>query len=128
MLVAKALTKINDVQDAAVVMGTEANKGILKEVGLLTLEAETAGPNDLVIVIQAESEGVVTTALKQAEQLLTQKAEMSSSAEFRPKTLRSAVRNKPGANLAVISVAGRYAVAEAWAALRSGLHVLLFSD
>ena len=30
--------------------------------------------------------------------------------------------------MAVISVAGRYAAAEAWEALRSGLHVLLFSD
>ena len=34
----------------------------------------------------------------------------------------------PGANVAVISVAGRYAADEAWEALHSGLHVLLFSD
>jgi hypothetical protein len=66
MLVAKALTKMNEVQDAAVIMGTEANKGILKEVGLLTPEAEAAGPNDLVIVIQAGSEGAVGAALTQA--------------------------------------------------------------
>ena len=34
----------------------------------------------------------------------------------------------PGANLAVVSVAGRYAAGEARTALENGLHVLLFSD
>ena len=32
------------VVDAAVVMATEANKGILKQAGLLTAEAEAASP------------------------------------------------------------------------------------
>lgn len=128
MLVAKALTKLEDVQDAAVIMGTEANKGLLKEVGLLTPDAETAGSNDLVIVVQAESAEGIAVALEQAEALLNQKAETAQGAAFRPKTTRSAIRNAPGANLVIISVAGQYAVAEAWEALRSGLHVLLFSD
>ena len=64
MLVAKALTKLAEVQDAAVIMGTEANKGILKEAGLLTPEARAAGANDLVIVIQAGSEGGGQRGLK----------------------------------------------------------------
>jgi succinyl-CoA synthetase alpha subunit len=38
------------------------------------------------------------------------------------------VRNAPQANLAIISVPGQYAAAEAWEALRNGLHVFLFSD
>jgi FdrA protein len=38
------------------------------------------------------------------------------------------MRGNPGANLAIISVAGQYAVGEAWEALHGGLHVLLFSD
>jgi FdrA protein len=42
--------------------------------------------------------------------------------------MRSAVKNRPDANVAIISVAGRYAADEAWEALRRGLHVLLFSD
>jgi len=46
----------------------------------------------------------------------------------RPRSVRSAVRQQPSANVAVISVAGEYAVAHAWDALRCGLHVLLFSD
>jgi succinyl-CoA synthetase alpha subunit len=46
----------------------------------------------------------------------------------RPRTLGSALRTLPGANLALISVPGMYAGAEAMAALRAGLHVMLFSD
>lgn len=129
MLVARELTKMDGVQDAAVIMATEANKTLLAEAGLLTPDAQAAGPNDLVIaVLTGGDNGAGQAALNKAETLLVQKAEAGRSAEFRPKTVRSAVKNNPTANLAVISVAGRYATAEAWAALRSGLHVLLFSD
>ena len=129
MLVAKELTKMAGVQDAAVIMATEANKTLLQETGLLTAEAQAAGANDLVIaVLTAGDNGAGQAALAQAETLLARKADSGPSAEFRPKTIRSAVKNNAAANLAVISVAGRYAAAEAWTALRSGLHVLLFSD
>ena len=47
---------------------------------------------------------------------------------MQPRTVRGAVRSNPQSNLAVISVAGHYAAAEAWEALKNGLHVLLFSD
>jgi FdrA protein len=60
--------------------------------------------------------------------LLQKKVAGVESSEYRPKTLRGAVKANPSANLAVISVAGRYAADEAWEALHKGLHVLLFSD
>ena len=47
---------------------------------------------------------------------------------LRTAELRSALRVFPGATLALISVPGWYAGAEALKALRSGLHVMLFSD
>ena len=45
-----------------------------------------------------------------------------------PRTLDSAVRTLPEANLAAISVPGPFAAREAMRALRRGLHVFLFSD
>ena len=54
MLVARELSHMAEVEDAAVVMGTEANKGLLKNAGLLTPEAEAASPNDLVIAVKGE--------------------------------------------------------------------------
>jgi len=129
MLVARELTRFPGAIDVGVIMATEANKALLKESGLLTPDAQAATPNDLVIVVNA-SDGVATAALLEAEKLLKQKrsADAGAGAEFRPKTLRGAVKMNPNANVAVISVAGRYAADEAWDALRRSLHVLLFSD
>ena len=128
MLAAREVSRLPGVSDAAVVMATEANKGLLKEAGLLTPEAEAASPNDLVIAVSGE-ESAIEKALAEAEKLLGKKQVSGTGAEgLRPKTVRSAVSANPAANLAVISVAGRYAADEAWEALHQGLHVLLFSD
>ncbi len=129
MLVAKQLSAMPGVRDAAVVMGTEANKGILGTAGLLTPEAQAAGPNDLIISVEAGSGEVAAIALAMAEGMLAGKvAAALEREEYRPKTLDTALRALPEANLVVISVAGRYAAAEARRALEKGLHVFLFSN
>ncbi len=128
MLVARELSKVEGVRDAAVVMGTEANKSILTDAGLLTDEANAASPNDLVIAVASTGDSEADAALQKAEVLLKQKASSSQTGEFRPKTIRGALSTNSAANVAVISVAGRYATDEAWDALSHGLHVLLFSD
>jgi len=128
MLVARELSKVEGVKDAAVVMGTEANKSILTDAGLLTEEAKAASPNDLVIAVASSSDSVAEAALQKAEVLLKHKASSAQTGEFKPRTIRGALSTSPGANVAVISVAGRYATDEAWDALSHGLHVLLFSD
>jgi len=128
MLVARELSHFPGVSDAAVVMATEANKGLLKNAGLLTPEANSASPNDLLVAVSGP-EVVLGNALAKATELLGQRqTSIATTGEYRPKTLRSAARANPAVNLAVISVAGRYAAAEAWDALHLGLHVLLFSD
>lgn len=131
MLVSRELSKQPGVSDASVIMGTEANKNILKEAGLLSIEAAAATPNDLVVVIKANEEAA-QAALGMAEKLLKQKGLKSEGgggkAIVEPKSIHSALRHEPQANIAVISVAGRYAADLAWEALSHGLHVLLFSD
>jgi FdrA protein len=127
--VAQGLTKLPGVADAAVVMGTPANKGILKEAGMLTPEAAAAFADDLIIAakVTAKAKGTVTA---RADELLkaarTPKAE--SGAVPSPKTLSAAAQQLPGANIALVSVAGRYAAGVARDALNRGLHVFLFSD
>jgi len=126
LLAARELAKFPGVEDAALVMGTQANKDILKQNNLYSPEIEPATPNDLVLVVRTS--GDAQAALDQAEKLLHKKPAEESATAFMPRTIRSAARNQPEANVAVISVAGRYAAAEAWDALLQGLHVLLFSD
>jgi len=49
-------------------------------------------------------------------------------AEWNPKTLDGAMQQLAGGNIALISVPGEFAAAEARRALKRGLHVLMFSD
>ncbi len=128
MLVAKALLEVPGVETAAVVMGTPANREIIAAAGLLTDAAASARPDDLLIAVQASDEASGQAALRQADELLAARTPKTGLTAQRPKSLASAVAAVPDANLAVISVAGRYAATEARAALECGLHVLLFSD
>jgi FdrA protein len=128
--VAQGLTKLDGVEDAAVVMGTPANRGILAGADLLTPEAEAASSDDLVIAVRAVDAGAAEAALEEAEALLaaSRAPQETGSMTAPPKTLEAAVRRVEGANLALVSVAGRYAAGVAREALAHGLHVFLFSD
>lgn len=130
MLVAKELLAMPGVHDAAVVMGTPANLTLMRDAGLLTAEAQAATPNDLVVAVLAASDDETAAALAAVDGLLAagKGGQQTEGAARRPRSLRAAVRQAPGANLAVISVAGRYAAREARLALAKGLHVMLFSD
>ena len=129
MLIARELTALPGVSDVSVVMGTPANKAVLQQAGMLTTDATTATPNDLLIVVQARDAATARAALDKAQQMLVQKAVLAeTSRASRPRTIRSAIRATQDANVAVVSVPGQSAAAPAWDALRAGLHVLLFSD
>jgi succinyl-CoA synthetase alpha subunit len=128
MLATKALKQCPGVNEAVVAMGTEVNLGLLKEIGLLSGQAESAKPNDLVIAISAETEDAAETASRVAEETLKKKRGGGADAEYRPVSLDGALRIFPEANLVVISVPGEYAAAQARRALNKGLHVMMFSD
>ncbi|HWT79842.1 MAG TPA: FdrA family protein, partial [Candidatus Methylomirabilis sp.] len=129
LALARELRSGNGVLDAAVLMGTPANKELMAQSGLLTAEAETAGPNDLVIVIRTGTVAAAETALARAQALLTSKQEGTRMAgRPLPRTLEMAHRRYPATNLALISVPGAFAAREARKALSLGLHVMLFSN
>jgi len=130
MLIAEELRRMVGVNDAAVIMATEANKGFLRNAGMESDEVEAAFSSDLVICIKGEVDDI-NKALNEAERLLSSKQagkEDVGGMSYRPKTLRAVAKAYPNSNVAVISVAGKYAFYEAWEALHLGLHVLLFSD
>jgi len=128
MQTARKLKELPGVRDAAVVMATAANKGILRQAGLMHPEIDSARPDDLVIVVRANDEEAAARALREADGHLRQRGAVAESGQAsRPRSIRAA-RSTSHPNLAVISVAGQYATAEAWEALKAGLHVLLFSD
>ena len=129
MTVGKALAAMDGVVDAAVVMGTRENKAILSTSGLLTPEFEAARGTDLLIAIQAESDEAARRALDASDERLKEARSGGDTDDtFHPVSLEGALKVVPDANLALISVAGRYAGREAMRALESGLNVMLFSD
>jgi len=62
------------VRDAAVVMATPANKGILRQAGLMLTEIESARADDLVIVVLADNKEAAARALHEAEGYLVQRS------------------------------------------------------
>jgi len=128
MLVQKEVRQQPGVTEAGLVVATDANRTLLRDAGLLSPEAEAAGPDDLVISVSGTSDNVVAAALALAEQLLTQRRHPTAAGEYRPRTIAAAHRMLPDATIAAISVPGRFAAAVAREALQEGLHVFLFSD
>jgi FdrA protein len=131
MRLSEMLSALGHVQQATVAMGTDANKRVLAEVGLLTGEVERAGANDLVIVIEAQSETAARSAIAEAERALAESdrpATRNGAFEAPPKSIEQARRVLADANMALVSVPGAYAALEAAKALHAGMHVFLFSD
>jgi FdrA protein len=124
MRVARRIAALAGVQDAALMIGTPANKALLARAGLLSADGERAEPNDLVIAVRAAEP---TAALELALRLLAEPADTRSDVPT-ARSLAGALDAEPRANLALISVPGEFAAAEARRALERGLNVMVFSD
>ncbi len=127
MSISTRANKLDGVEQAFVAMATEMNKGVLKNLGLLTPELEQAKNGDLMIVINGKSGADNEQLLVEIEELFNTKAQ-SGSHEARYATIASAKKHIPESNLAVISVNGLFAAREARQALQNDLNVMLFSD
>ncbi len=133
MRLSREIAGLPGVAEAALMMATPANKQIMADAGLLAESGEAAGGGDLVLGIRAESPAAAAAARDQALSLLDAPRRRTESpgggaAAWRPRSLRAAVESASDANLALISVPGDFAAAEARKALRRGLHVMMFSD
>ncbi|MCW4040442.1 MAG: acyl-CoA synthetase FdrA [Candidatus Bathyarchaeota archaeon] len=127
MKLSNKVAELDGVLQAGVVMGTPTNKEFLKALNLLTEDARQASPNDLVIALDTQDEKSMAHALSEVDRLLTTRVSKDET-KIVPKTLDSALREMPDANLVIISVPGIYAKREASKALRKGLNVFIFSS
>jgi FdrA protein len=128
MRLTRDLEAVAGVRRAAAMMGTPQNRTLLDQAGLLTDEGDVAAPADLLIAVIADDAAAAEAARAAAETALARPAAGGAPATAPPRTLRSALTALPDASLALISVPGAYAGAEAQRALAAGLHVMLFSD
>jgi FdrA protein len=129
MRISRQIAALPGVEEAGLIIGTPANKDILREAGILGDEGAKAEPGDLILALRAGDRAAGEAALAEAGRLLEHPGMIgapSSGHAFR--TIRTAFQEMPNANLALISVPGHFATAEARKALALGLHVMIFSD
>jgi FdrA protein len=139
MRVQQALRGFPGIDEAGVVMATPANLDLLRQAGLdpenLTapgggaISAREIVSNDLVVMVRGPGPAEVEAALGAVDELLARRPDAGASeGSYRPHSVATAARQLAGANLALVSVPGRFAAGVAREALGAGLHVMLFSD
>ena len=124
MRISRRLAALPGVENAALMIGTPANKALLRDAGLLAADGEAAGPNDVIVAVRAAD---AAAALAQADRFLDER-EPQAAGLRRVRGLAAAQALEPEANLAIVSVPGAFAAHEARKALLAGLNVLVFSD
>lgn len=130
MQLSSRLAKLPGMVQASAIMASEANLALLREAKLLSGPTD-AGPNDLLITLESQSDEAIAGAMKEAEAAFNDKPKAGDRGDAKREPMRSlemAMEQVPNANLALISTPGDYAASEALKALHLGLNVMLFSD
>jgi FdrA protein len=128
MQVSATAQAVDGVRSALVAMATDLNLALLAGLGLAAPSG--ISQHDLLIAIQADDDGALTTALAAVDAALSSGPPMpgkQAAADWRPVTTGTAV-SQTGPGIALVSVPGQYALAEAIDALNSGCDVMIFSD
>ena len=123
------LRERDGIAQASCLMATPANLVQLLDADL-AVDAQ-ASPSDLLVVVRGDADAC-EEAIEAADAMLQAKGAAGDGAaaafSLPLSSLALGVELDPGADLALISVPGDYAAAEAMKALALGLHVMLFSD
>lgn len=120
------IMKEKGVLQSAVLMGSDANKDVLRELKFKESEITKASANDLIVGVIAQTQEIVDQVLGNLAFWLTEVQDRKPPSEFH--TLGEAIAHHPQANLVSISIPGEYAAHETRKSLESGLNVFLFSD
>ncbi|MBI3216894.1 MAG: acyl-CoA synthetase FdrA [Mycobacterium sp.] len=121
------VTDVPGVDTASVVMASATNVENLARAGLGQFDIR---PNDLVVAVGGTEQGC-EEALALADALLSSapgEDDGGATADAPPSSIATAKAKDRELNLALISVPGDYAAAEAMKALRLGMDVMVFSD
>ena len=129
MQVSTALGRAAGVNAVSVMMGTPANKEVLRAAGLGSDESDSAGPSDLVIAADVVDAGVGEALVAQADEMLARQARASRRSGLpSARSLERAVSIAGEPDLALVSIPGEYVASETRRLLDRGIHALIFSD
>jgi len=132
MQVSAALDRLEGVEAVLAAMATELNLGLLADLGFDTSGVAEVASTDLLVAIRAGDDDALAAAESKLDELLAASRSTGTpagSGRVVPvRSVTSAVRAVPEAEVALVSVPGPYAFAEAIDALEAGLDVIVFSD
>jgi len=130
MQIASETGRMKGIEKISLMMGTGANKEILRESKILTEDGSNACENDLIIALEATDEKLLASAVAQIEERFSagERTGSPDSFETSAPTLEAASERLGNANFALISIPGAYAASQAQRALKTGLNVMIFSD
>ncbi|GII80601.1 hypothetical protein Sru01_55830 [Sphaerisporangium rufum] len=128
MRLSRALGDRPGVEVAMVAMATALNVGLARDAGFAVPQA---GPSDLLVAVRADTASALREAAAELDRQFAALAmagrSAATAAERAPRTTRAATRTFE-ATLALVSVPGEHAFAEALDAVEAGLSVMIFSD
>jgi FdrA protein len=131
MRLSAQVRQADGVQAALIAMATGLNLDLLTPMGFTP--PPEAGPDQLLIAVRGDDDNALSDALAivaeavSARPVATPGAARPGAADQPPRTTAAAIR-AGGPGLALISVPGQYAFAEAMDALEAGCDVMIFSD
>lgn len=129
MLLSQQLSALPGVNKVSVMMGTPANKDILRSTGFDSPELAGAAPGDLVLGVDVDDTTDVDDVVVKAEEALRSQASRSSSSGLRTvRSLSRALEVSPDTNLALVSIPGEYVADEVVGLLEHDISVMIFSD
>jgi len=129
MRLSEDVKKLDGIEDAVVSMGTDTNKRLLRDLGLLAKEARAAADGDVMIAVRVKAGADSAQVIARVEEMVM--APPAATGGTRTTVLhsvRSALERMQGANLAVVSLPGKQAFEPSMELLRNGVNVHLFSD
>jgi FdrA protein len=127
MRLQRSLAGLPGVVDAGAVMATPANLELLAAGGLDPGDETAASPDDLLVVVRAESADAADDAIARLDELLRVRAAVADDLP-RTRSLRTAVQRLPEAGWVLVSIPGSHAARVADEALDHHRHVFLFSN
>lgn len=129
MHLSRALDGADGIARVSILMGTPANKKILRAAGLGAADVDGATPTDLVIVADAVDAAAGESLRAKVDEFLSTPTSATSRSGVRSaRSLERAMSIVGEANLALVSIPGEYVAQEVHRLLDRDIHAFIFSD
>lgn len=129
MNLSEEIQKSEGIKQVILLMGTDMNKTVLEDLKITNKRTDSATPNDLMIIIEAELEEHIKKAILKLDNIISgSNAELQTDKNINYNTLEMALKESPDINLAFISIPGQYVADEAKKVIDKGITPFIFSD